>query len=521
MLVHDIVRRNAHFFGDADAAVVPGGATRSWAEMEARTNQLARGLRSLGLDEGDRIAAFSANTIEYLELFFGCAKSGVVGASTSTRLSPHELVAYLRYVQPSAILVDAEHRAEAEWIAQIPSIRHVLVTGGGALDGDVDLDELVGTQDATAPDYGITPDHAYQLSPTGGTTGIPKGAVLTHRNAYASYANWAMEMPLPERGTYLQTVPFSSNPGGVSGLHPVILKGGRSVIVPAFEPGLFLRMVQEHRVTHVIIVPTMLTTVLSHPALAETDVSSVIWIGCGASPVPRDLLQRARQVFGDVFVPMFGMAETYSSGLSLRRENQHLDGTEAEVRRLTSAGKPHVFMMARVVDEDGHDVPRDGTTSGELWLRGDSVTEGYFEMPEETAEAFVDGWLRTGDIATMDDEGFITIVDRRKDIIITGGLNVFSREVEEAVYDHPAVLHAAAIGIPSERWGESIHVVVVLREGRTATEDEILSFAAERLAAFKKPRSLEIRPSVPISGAGKILKRELRAEFWNDEERTI
>jgi long-chain acyl-CoA synthetase len=265
----------------------------------------------------------------------------------------------------------------------------------------------------------------------------------------------------------------------------------------------------------------MIGMVVNHPDAKTYDLTSLKGIGSGGSPISRDLLLRARSIFGDVFYPMFGMAETYSSGLTLRREDQHTEGTKVQVRRLNSAGKPQMFMQARVVDDNGNDIPKDNETHGELWLKGDSVSSGYFRMPEETAFSRESGWLKTGDIAVMDEDGFVTIVDRKKDIIITGGINVFSRDIEEAVLSHPAVDQAAAIGIPHEKWGESIHCVVTLLPGAVATPDELITHASDRLAGYKKPKSLDIVDTLPISATGKILKRELREKFWDKTGRKI
>lgn len=516
MLVSDIVRRNAAYFGDDDAIVVPGAQTLSWTDMERRSNQLAHALGELGLEKGDRFSTYSTNAPEYLDFFFGCAKSGVVGATTNIRLHPDELTSYLSYVQPRALLVNADMADAARgWIDQADSLEHV-VGFGGAHGFDIDLDDLLGAQPDTDPGLTIDDTDTYQLGSTSGTTGVPKGAILTHRNAIASILTWCAELPMDEKGTNLQNIPLFFNPGGPAGIHPVMMTGGRSIIRPAFDPGDTLRLVPEYSVTHTTIVPTMIGMVLDHPECGDHDLSTIQGIVTGGSPVPRDLLVRAREVFGDVFFPFFGMAETYSCGMALRRENQITNGTEAGVARLASAGKPHLLMQTRVVDDDGNDVSRDNESPGEVWLRGDTVSPGYFRMPEETAASRTNGWFMSGDVAVMDLEGFITIVDRKKDMIITGGINVFTRDVEEVLYTHDAVAQVAVIGIPDDQWGEAIHAVVVLRPGAAVEPNELLAYAAKRLTSYKKPRSLDIVDELPIGGTGKILKRELRARYQPD-----
>jgi acyl-CoA synthetase (AMP-forming)/AMP-acid ligase II len=292
-----------------------------------------------------------------------------------------------------------------------------------------------------------------------------------------------------------------------------MLKGGRSVIYPGFDPRVFLAAVVEHRVAHATLVPTMVRMILDQAECGSTDFGSLRSIVIGGAPLPRALLQEGRRTFGDVFFPFYGMAESYSSGMVLRREEQFSEGTEQQLRHLFSAGKPMVQIQVRVVGEDGGDVPRDNETPGEIWMRGANVCREYFRMPEETAAVHDGEWLKTGDIAVVDDQGFVTIVDRSKDIIITGGINVYSRDIEEALYAHPEVAAAAAIGVPHDRWGEAIHGVVVLAPGATVAERELIDFAAARLARFKKPRSVAFVDALPVNATGKVLKRELRARY--------
>lgn len=513
MLISDIVRRNAEYFGDCDAVVVPGGVTVSWAELEERSNALARAFLELGLRKGDRVATFMSNCLEFYDFFFACGKTGIIGAPTNVRLAPSELASYLSYVGPSAILVHARVEETARrFIDEVPSLRHVIGVGDGHTCA-LDAAALRGAQPTTDPGCHVDETDAYQLAATSGTTGTPKAAIGTHRNALAGIVTWCAELGSGERETNLQVIPMFFNPGGQSGLHYVFLKGGRSVLIEPFDPSVFLAAIEQYRANHSIIVPTMVSMLLDHPDCGKHDYSSLRGIGSGGSPLPRTVLARAREVFGDVMYGMYGMAETYSVGLILRRENQFTKGPPEVVARLASAGKPMIYMQARVVDDDGNDVRRDNTTPGEIWMKGDSISSGYFRMPEETAHAWHGEWLKTGDVAVVDAEGFITIVDRKKDIIITGGINVFSRDIEEALYQHPAVAQAAAIGIPHPTWGEAIHAVVTLKPDAQATPDELIEFAAERLAGFKKPRSLDIVDELPISGTGKILKKELRARY--------
>jgi acyl-CoA synthetase (AMP-forming)/AMP-acid ligase II len=516
MLVSEIAARNAEFYCDAIAVIDPGsGRSSTWAELDERASRLARVLRSeFKLEKGDRLTMFAPNCAEYLEFYFACARSGVIGNAINIRLSPGELASYLRVVEPAAALVHASLSGAADaWLPEVPSIQGRVIGFGGAHDRAFDLETLLDAAEPTDPGYAVSEDDAYQLAATSGTTGTPKAAVMTHRNAVAAILNWAAELPVAERGCYIQCIPMFFNPGGPAGIHPVMLKGGRSVIYPGFDPAVFLRAITEHQVAHATLVPTMVRMILDQLECATTDFSSLRSIVIGGAPLPRALLEEGRATFGDVFFPFYGMAESYSSGMVLRREEQFSHGTEQQLRHLWSAGKPMVQIQVRIVGEDGRDVARDNETPGEIWMRGANVCREYFRMPEETAAVRQGEWLKTGDIAVIDDEGFVTIVDRSKDIIITGGINVYSRDIEEALHAHPEVAAAAAIGVPHERWGEAIHGVVVLAPDATVTEPQLIEFAAARLARFKKPRSVSFVDELPVSATGKVLKRELRARY--------
>jgi acyl-CoA synthetase (AMP-forming)/AMP-acid ligase II len=502
MLVSSIVRRNAVFAGDADAVVEPGRRTTSWSALDARTNQLARGLLALGLVKGDRIGVLAPNCGEHIELFFAEAKSGLVGAPMNVRLTLEEWVSYCRYTEPGALVVHASLAAAGQAVTEhVPAIRH-LIGFGGEHGLPIDLHDLAAAQPAVEPTVDVDERDLYQLAATSGTTGVSKAAALTHRNAWAAICMYLAELDIRERETVLQNIPLYFNPGGPAHLHPALVKGGRTVIVPGFDPAAFCDAVARYAVQHTILVPTMVTMVLDHPAAAGTD-----------SPVSRDLVLRARAVFGDVLVPQYGMAESYSSGLILRREHQVVDGPEEVIRRLGSAGTPHVSMEVRVVGVDGHDVARDGLDEGEIWLRGDSVADEYFRMPEETAASREGDWFKTGDLGVMDGAGFITVVDRAKDVIITGGINVHGREVEEVLLRHPAVAAAAVIGLPHPTWGEQVHAVVVARPGMTIDERDLLADCAAHLAGYKKPRGVTVVDELPMTATGKVRKRELRERF--------
>lgn len=517
MLVADLSSRNARFFPDADAVVDLEGLCWSWSELDRRATTLARVFVHLAVAPGERVALLGPNCPTYLAYFFACSRCGVVGAPLNVRLTPAELARYVAYVRPRMLLVHASlaplARAVMDHAALADAAEQPRLVGFGGDHGlSIDLDDLMAEVGDGAVERRPSGSDPYMLAATSGTTGVSKAVVLSNANAIAAIAAHAAEMPITEAMTSLQNIPMFFNPGGPAGVHPVLTKGGRVVIAPGFDPGLFLEAVPRFAVSYSILVPTMIQMVLDHPAAATADLSSLRGITCGGSPVSAELIGAARKVFGDVFYPTYGMAETYSCGLLLRPESQRPDGTDADRRRMGSAGKPHVLLDVEVVDEAGAPVPRDGMSEGEVLVRGDTVATHYFEMPAESALAFVDGWMHTGDLATVDSEGFVTIVDRLKDVIISGGINVHGREVEEVVLLHPAVAQAAVIGVPHARWGEAVHVVVVPAAGQQIDADEVLAFCQARLAAYKRPRSLEVRSELPMSATGKVLKRLLRTE---------
>lgn len=509
MLVHDILGRNADFFGDEPAVIVPGSHALTWRELQERVHRLSNALLGLGLRPGDRVAMYAPNGAEYVEFYFACAASGLAGAALNVRLAPEELVAYVSYLEPAVVLAHPTlWSSAAEWVPRASATARLIRLGGD--EHGTDLEALMAAASAAPPPVRPHPDDVYQLAATSGTTGPLKAARMTHRNAIAAMVNWLCEMPVGERDVALQCIPQYFNPGGPAHLHPVMMKGGCVVIPPAFAPADFLDLAAAHRVTHAVMVPTMLQMILDEAEARGIELDHLKGINTGGSPLPVDLLQRGRRAFGDVFFPIYGMAETFSCATMLRSEM--LAGLEPaeQARRLASVGRPMLLTGLRVVDESGVDVPADGRTSGEIWLTGDTVSAGYLGLAEDESR---DGsWFKTGDVAVVDDDQVVTIVDRTKDIIITGGINVYSREVEEQLLRHPDVEQVAVIGIPHPRWGEGIHAIVVPRAGTTPEADELIAHVGRRLAGYKKPQSVELVGALPVGPTGKILKRVLREE---------
>jgi len=353
---------------------------------------------------------------------------------------------------------------------------------------------------------------------TGGTTGFPKGVMLTHANmvtsALGALASGEFFTP---GGRYLHAAPMF-HLADIAGWVAQTLRGGTHVIVPMFEPVAVMKAIAAHRVTDVLLVPTMIQMLVDHPAVGEHDLSSLNRLLYGASPIPEAVLDRAMKALPQVgFVQAYGMTELSPIATLLGPEDHGAAGREAGLLRSAGRAAPHAEV--RIVDAEGVEVPRGEV--GEIVVRGGHVTPGYWNKPEETAAALRDGWMHTGDGGRMDAHGYVYIVDRIKDMIVSGGENVYSVEVENAVARHAAVAACAVIGVPDAEWGERVHAVVVCKPGAQATEAEIREHAKTLIAGYKAPRSVEFVEALPVSGAGKILKRELRKKYWEGTDRAV
>jgi fatty-acyl-CoA synthase len=345
--------------------------------------------------------------------------------------------------------------------------------------------------------------------------------MLTHKNLYANAFNFTLGMNLSDADTMLHTIPlFHVNGWGTP--HALTAVGGRHVCLQAFNPAMVLELIRRERVTMTALVPTMVNMLINFPDLTSYDVSSLQRIIVGGAPSPWSFVGEVRQKLGCDYIVGYGMTESAPIlTVSVLKETLRDLPAEEQARYMAKTGLPVMGVEVRVVKEYGQEVTRDGEDVGEIVARGDNVMKGYWRRPEETAATIRDGWLHTGDLATVDAEGYITIVDRGKDIIISGGENISSVEVEDVVFSHPAVLEAAVIAAPDERWGEVPLAVVVLKPGATATEEEIIGFSRERLAHFKAPRRVAFMEALPKGGTGKVLKHQIRETFWQGFEKRV
>jgi long-chain acyl-CoA synthetase len=494
-------------------ATIDGERRRCWREVGDRVARLAGALQSLGIGAGDRVAVLMLNSDRYLELYLGIAWAGAVVVPTNVRWSQAEIADSLLDCRASALVVDSAFAAMGVDLAKaMPLVLiHADDTAGPAEAHD--YEQLIRESEPVADAMRARDDLA-GIFYTGGTTGRSKGVMLSHGNIVANSLSMLAEGLVPQGTIYLNAAPmFHVANGGA--MFTSFLSGGSNVIVRVFNPELVLATIAREKVTATLIVPTMIQMLVDHPAFPDADLSSLKQMMYGASPINETLLKRAMAGMpGTEFHQLYGMTELSPLATHLPWD-QHFGEAATAKNRQRACGRAAIGCEARIVDAD-HRPVAPGVV-GEVAVRGANVMMGYWERPEETAKAVIDGWMHTGDGGYMDDEGYIYLVDRMKDMIISGGENVYSIEVENAVAQHPAVAQCAVIGIPDPQWGETVHAFVISKPGHAVNAAEIIAFCRDRIAGYKCPRSVEVRSEpFPLSGAGKVLKRELRRPFWEN-----
>jgi long-chain acyl-CoA synthetase len=499
-------------------ATVFGGRRRNWQEIGERVSQLAAGIRALGANPGDRVAILSLNSDRYLELYLATAWAGAVIVPLNIRWSTLENEDAMRDCRAQVLFVDKAFAATGAALANaLPGLKLVFADDGDAPAGTESYEALL-LRSQPIPDAMRVGADLAGIFYTGGTTGRSKGVMLSHGNLIADAMNAIGEGLFPSSSVYLHAAPMFHLANGAA-MYSLLLNGGSNVIIQSFTPEGVMAAFQNERATDVLLVPTMIQMLVDHPALGSYDLSSVKNIIYGASPISEAVLGRAIAALPNVqFTQAYGMTEL-SPIATILHWHEHIGDSRAKGRH-RGAGRAAIGCEVRIVD--GDDKPLPVGAVGEIAVRGDNVMMGYWERPEETAKAVIDGWMHTGDGGYMDEDGFIYVVDRVKDMIISGGENVYSVEVENAIAQHPAVAQCAVIGIPSERWGEQVHAVVVTKGNATVSAAELIEFSKTLIAGYKCPRSVDISENpLPLSGAGKVLKRELRKPFWDSRERHV
>lgn len=482
--------------------------------------KLSHVLRNMGIRRGDRVALLHKNCHRVLESYLAAVHAGAVLVPLNFRLTSKDLAYIIDDTEGDVMIADQEFASlAADTVRRLKKGCAVIwsrANRGSARDsGALDYEALIGNStEGTLLDPGIREDEPANLYYTSGTTGRQKGVILTHRNVYSHAIGTIAELHLADSDVWAHVAPMF-HLADAWAVWAVTWVGARHVMVGRFDAAQILHILAQQSVTATNLIPTMLNDLVNCLEATQYDYKSLRLLMSGGAPISPSLVRRVVETFRCEYVQTYGLTET-SPYLTFSLLKDHLKSLpeEEKLRYRSMTGRAALGVALRVVDEEGTDVRADGQSVGEIIARGDRVTPGYWKLPEATAEAFRGGWFRTGDLATMDGEGYLNIVDRKKDAIVTGGEVVYSTEVEYALYEHPAVLEAAVVGVPDPRWGEAIKAVIVLKQGHSIAGEELVAHCQERLPHYKCPKSVDFVASLPRTGSGKLAKKEIRDPYW-------
>jgi long-chain acyl-CoA synthetase len=522
MILNRVLQRAVRYFPNHTATIF-NGQRQTYSQLGHRVHLLAYALNELGIKPGDRVAIYQLNCSQFLETVYACFRLGAVIVPLNTRLAADELVFIINDAECKAFITDDQLQPlAASFKSRLIGIEHFVAVGGG--EGFSDYEMLLAAHVNAAsplpPESDASDEKLAGLFYTSGTTGLPKGVMLSHRNLWMN-ALHTLAVRAPESNlNFLHAAPMfhlATFPAVIN----VTVNGGTHTILQKFDLKAMMELIESAKVTSTVLVPTMVNFLIHHPDFNKHDLSSLRRITYGAAPMPVELLKRAMNLLPNVeFSQGYGQTESSPLLTSLQHEDHITEGEERLTRRLASCGRPVAGVEVEIQKDDGM-FAQPGEV-GEVIARGPNVMMGYWKRPEETAATLRDGWLHTGDMAVMDEDGYIYLVDRKKDMIISGGENVYSSEVENVVYQHPSVREAAVIGVPDDKWGEAVTAIIAIKPGALLTENELIEFCAARLADYKVPKRVEFREGeLPKSGTGKILKKELREPYWQGHNRRV
>lgn len=515
--------RGVDLYGKKEG-IVSGGKRFTYAQFGERCERAAAGLQSLGIQRGDRVAFLSFNNHQLLEGYFAAPLIRAIAMPLNVRLTPVELTEILNHAEASILIFESEFAPLVEAFHKFcPATKNYVSIDGPIPQANLTYDELLSQGRIERPSLmAFDENEIAELFYTSGSTGTPKGVMLSHRTLYLHALGVAATQLYLDTNVDLHTIPlFHANGWGAA--HMSTMNGSKQVMIRRFDPLQVLRVIQEEKVTHMGLVPVMANALLNCPDLSQFDSSSLIRILVGGAASSPELIARLERAFACDVQVGYGLTETAPQVSTSRKKGTvHFSSDADRLFHASMAGWPALGVDMRVVDRQMRDVPRDGKTMGEIVVRSDNVMDGYYKEPAATAAVMSDEWFHTGDMAVWDEETYVHIVDRKKDIIISGGENISSIEVEKAIFAHSSVFECAVVAAPDLKWGEIPVAFVVLKPGETLTAEELTTFLEQRLAKFKLPRQIQfLNQQLPKTGTGKILKRELRENFWQGQDRRI
>jgi acyl-CoA synthetase (AMP-forming)/AMP-acid ligase II len=489
----------------------------TFRETQRRTHRIANRLVAAGLAPEAAAAVLSPNDADAFSCILGILRAGGAWMPLNARNAVDDNIAILtdnacRWLFYHSSFAEAAERVRAE----VPSLIG-LVCVDRPNRGDPGLAGWLADAGDADCDVPSGPDGIASIWPSGGTTGRSKGVMLTHLNFATMIANFATSMPVREPPVHLIAAPMTHAAGCIA--FPLLAMGATTVVIPSADPLLIMESIQRHRVTTLFLPPTVIYMMLGHPRVREFDYSSLRYFVYAAAPMSATKLKEAIEVFGPVMAQTFGQAEAPMLCTFLAPEEHLVIGDPKLEKRLTSCGRPTLFTRVEIMDDDGRLLP--ANERGEIVVRGTLVMKGYYRNPKATEEASRFGWHHTGDIGFKDEDGFFYIVDRKRDMIISGGFNIYPSEIEQVIWAHPAVQDCAVVGVPDEKWGEAVKAIVQVKDGAAATTEELARFCRERLGGMKTPKSFEIWDQLPRSPVGKVLKRTIRDRFWAGRARNV
>ncbi len=507
-------------------AIICGNQRWTYQQFFERINGLSLCLREWGIETGGKVAILLPNCHCFLEAYYAIAQLGAVSVPINYRLSPRDIGFILQDSESKILIVDPEFQKLVDPVRdEIGAVKKILWTGkGGALREPRDVryeTALHAAQSHPIFESGPQEEDVAQIYYTSGTTGRPKGVMLSHKNVSTHALGTIAELHLTDRDVWVHVAPLF-HLADAWATWAITWVGGTHVLVREFDAKVVFEVIEKEKVTLTNLIPTMLNLMVKHPEVGHYDYSSLRVLLSGGSPIAPEVVRRIVETFKCDYIQTYGMTET-SPYLTLSLLKEHLKDLpyEDQLRFKSKTGREFIGVNLKVVNERGEEVQRDEKEVGEIIVKGDIVTKGYWKLPEETAKAIKDGWLFTGDMAVIDAEGYVTIVDRKKDMILTGGENVYSTEVENVLYMHPAILECAVVGIPDEKWGEVVKAIVVLKPDQQATGVEIIQFCKDRMAHYKAPKSIDFIDALPRTGSGKIHKKNLRDKYWEGHDKKV